>query len=72
MIVFKEIKVRYDHLDIILDEKLKDIRFKNDITVIVDLKEILKKVFRPDILNDDEILGVVDSPDDVLNASLHS
>jgi chaperonin GroES len=24
------------------------------------------------ILNDDEILGVVDSPDDVLNASLHS
>jgi co-chaperonin GroES (HSP10) len=24
------------------------------------------------ILNDDEVLGVVDSPDDVLNASLHS
>ena len=24
------------------------------------------------ILNDDEILGVVDSPDDVVNASLHS
>jgi len=55
MIIFKEIKLRYDYLDIILDEKLKDIRFANTVNVVVDLKEILRKVFRPDILDERDI-----------------
>jgi len=55
MIIFKEIKLRYDYLDIILEDQLKNIRFGNNVNVIVDLKEILRKVFRPDILDEHDI-----------------
>lgn len=49
MIVLNEAKPKYEKLDEILEEKLTNIRFLNQVTIIIDLKEILRKFFRPDI-----------------------
>jgi hypothetical protein len=50
MVVLNETKIKYEHLDTLLEDKLIDIRFGNDINVIVDLKEVIRKFFRPAIL----------------------
>jgi hypothetical protein len=50
MIILNETKIKYDHLDVLLEDKLIDIRFGNDVNVIIDLKEVIRKFFRPNIL----------------------
>ena len=49
MVILNEAKPKYEHLDEILEDQLQDIRFSNQVNIIVDLKEILRKFFRPDI-----------------------
>lgn len=49
MIVLNEAKPKYDKLDELLDEPLTNIRFSNSVNMIIDLKDILKKFFRPDV-----------------------
>jgi len=49
------VKIKYEHLETILKEKLQDIRFSNSVNIIVDLKEVFRKVFRPNILSEEEI-----------------
>lgn len=50
MIILNETKVKYEHLTALLEDKLIDIRFGNDVNVIVDLKEVIRKFFRPNVL----------------------
>ena len=49
MVILNEAKPKHEHLDEILEDQLQDIRFSNQVNIIVDLKEILRKFFRPDI-----------------------
>lgn len=49
MLIFNEVKIKYDHLDALLEEKFVDIRLGNEVNVIVDLKEVFRKFFRPNI-----------------------
>lgn len=49
MVILNEAKPKYEKLNELLDEKLMDIRFSTQVNVIIDLKEIIKKFFRPDI-----------------------
>lgn len=73
MIVFKEIKIKYEHLDIILEEKLNNIRFSNNVNVIIDLKEIIRKVYRPDILSEDSISrdSIEELASDIIGIAAH-
>lgn len=52
MVVLNETKIKYEHLDTLLNEKLIDIRFSSNVNVIIDLKEVIRKFFRPNILPD--------------------
>ena len=49
MVIFNEEKVKYEYLDLILLEKMSNIQFSSTVNVIVDVKEIFKKVFRPNV-----------------------
>jgi hypothetical protein len=73
MIVLNEVKIKYEHLDLILKEKLQDIRFANSINVIVDLKEIFRKVFRPNMLSEEDISArtIEELTSDVINIISH-
>lgn len=55
MVIFREIKIKYDHLDIILEDQLRNIKYGNNVNVIIDLKEMIRKVYRPDMLDEDNI-----------------
>ena len=50
MIILNEVKIKYDHLDSLLSDRLVDIRLGNSVNVIVDLKEVFRKFFRPNVL----------------------
>jgi hypothetical protein len=52
MIILNETKIKYEHLDNILQEKINNIKFGNDVNIVIDLKEIYRKFFRPNILSD--------------------
>lgn len=49
MLILNEAKPKYDHLNEIFETKLLDIRFSSNINIFIDLKDILRKFFRPDI-----------------------
>lgn len=49
MVIFNEAKPKYEKLDELLNDQLQDIRFSNQVNIIIDLKEVFKKFFRPDI-----------------------
>jgi hypothetical protein len=53
MIILNEVKIKYDHLDKLLSEKLVDIRLSNTVNVVVDLKEVFRKFFRPNVLSEE-------------------
>jgi hypothetical protein len=55
MLILNEVKIKYDYLDQLLEEKLNDIRFGNDVNIVIDLKEIFRKFFRPNIMIDNLI-----------------
>jgi hypothetical protein len=73
MIIFKEVKIRYEHLDIILKEKLQDIRFSNSVNIIIDLKEITRKLFRPNVMDESEVTPakVEELSSDIINIVSH-
>jgi hypothetical protein len=73
MIVIREVKIKYDHLDIILKEKLQDIRFSSNVNVVVDLKEVFRKIFRPSILEEEKVnqLMVQELSSDIINVVAH-
>jgi hypothetical protein len=74
MIILNEVKIKYDHLDKLLEEKLIDIRFGKDVNVIVDLKEIFRKFFRPNISVESDLRGrnvVEELTSDVINIIGH-
>jgi hypothetical protein len=73
MIVFKEIKIKYEYLDNILEEKLNNIKFSNNVNIIVDLKEIIRKVYRPDILDEENISrdNIEDLASDIIGIAAH-
>ena len=49
MIIFNEARPKYEKLDELLSQQLIDIKFSNQVNIIIDLKEIIRKFFRPDI-----------------------
>lgn len=50
MILFNEAKPKYDKLDELVESPiLENIRFSNKVNMIIDLKEIIRKYYRPDI-----------------------
>lgn len=73
MIILNESKIKYDKLNEILEQSLLDISFKPEINIIVDLKEVIKKFFRPDffpnIVNVSEIIEEISS--DIINIISH-
>jgi len=73
MIILNEIKIKYDHLDTLLEEKLQDIRFSNNVNVIIDLKEIYRKFFRPNMLTVEgsKKLIIEEISSDVINIISH-
>jgi len=73
MVVLNEVKIKYDHLDSILKEKIQNIKFTNNITVIIDLKEIFRKIFRPNILLEENINSktVEEVASDIINIISH-
>ena len=52
MIILNESKIKYEKLDELLQDQLHDLRFSSNVNILVDLKEIYKKFFRPDILTE--------------------
>lgn len=52
MVIFNEAKPKYEKLDELLEEYIQNIRFSSQVNIIIDLKEILKKFFRPDVCSE--------------------
>lgn len=52
MVIFNEAKPKYEKLDELLENYIQDIRLTNQVNIIIDLKEITKKFFRPDVTSD--------------------
>jgi hypothetical protein len=73
MIIFKEIKVKYEYLDVILEEHLRNIRYSNNVNVIIDLKEVVRKVYRPDILDENSITNetIEELSSDIIGIAAH-
>ena len=76
MVIFNEAKPKYEKLDELLDVQLHDIRFSNQVNVIVDLKEVVKKFFRPDVLapfnyNENRRIIIEEIASDILNIISH-
>ena len=73
MVIMNEVKIKYSHLDSLLDEKLQDIRFTNSVNVIVDLKEIFRKLFRPEIMQENrpKKASIEEVSSDILNLIAH-
>jgi hypothetical protein len=74
MIILNEVKIKYDHLDKLLEDKMTDIRFGKEVNVIVDLKEVFRKFFRPNISVEEGLAGrniVEELTSDIINIIGH-
>lgn len=72
MLLLNESKVKYDKLDELLSDQLSDIRFSQSVNIIIDLKDIFKKLFRVDQpldVNNPRIVEDISS--DVINTIAH-
>lgn len=73
MIILNETKIKYDKLDIILKDQLESILFSQQVNIIIDLKEVIKKFFRPGMIqefkNRAEIIQEISS--DLINIVAH-
>lgn len=49
MVILNEAKPKYEKLDELLEAYNQDIRLSNQVNIIIDVKEITKKFFRPDV-----------------------
>ena len=43
MVIFNEAKPKYEYLTMLLEDYINNIRYSNQVNIIVDLKEILRK-----------------------------
>lgn len=50
MVIFNESKIKYEKLDSLFGSQLTDLRFSQYANMIIDLKEIIKKFFRPGVM----------------------
>lgn len=72
MIILNESKIKYEKLDQLLEAQLTDIRFSQQTNIIVDLKEIIKKFFRPDVLfNINKRMAKEEISSDIINIVGH-
>lgn len=72
MILLNESKIKYDKLDELLSDQLSDIRFSQSVNIIIDLKDIFKKLFRPDLPLDMTNKRIVEEiAADVINTVAH-
>lgn len=51
MVVLNESKIKYERLNELLEKFLIDIQFSQNINIIIDVKEVLRKFFRPDVID---------------------
>ena len=73
MIIFNEAKPKYDKLDELFDEYINNIKFSNQINIIVDVKEVSRKFFRPDTMKTDSRhrLLIEEISSDIINIISH-
>lgn len=73
MLILNESKVKYDRLNELLSDQLMDLRFAEQVNIIVDLKEVVKKFFRPDMFPADKrpIYIVEEIASDIINIVGH-
>ena len=72
MILLNESKIKYDKLDDLLSDQLSDIRFSQSVNIIIDLKDIFKKLFRADVPLDMSNKRIVEEiAADVINTVAH-
>lgn len=73
MVVFSEVNIKYTHLDNILDDIIRNITFSNKVNIVIDLKEIFRKVFRPNILDmsPNKSRAIEELASDVINIISH-
>lgn len=73
MVILNEAKPKYEKLDELLEPYLINILFSNQINIIIDLKELLKKFFRPDITIDNYVEKILleEISSDILNTIAH-
>ena len=68
-----EANIKYDLLDNLLKETLNNVKYSNNVNVIIDLKSIYRKVFRTDINNviPDIVMGAEDVTSTIINIIGH-
>lgn len=73
MQVFAEIKPNYEKLNEILLDHVSDIRFEKNVYVIVDMKEIFRKIFRPNFFDPNNVspLFVEEAASDIIGIISH-
>jgi hypothetical protein len=72
MLILNEAKPKYEKLDSLFEEKIfQNIKFSNNVTIIIDLKEICRKFYRPDIELYNSSYLVEEISSDILNTIAH-
>lgn len=73
MMLLNECKPKYERLDEIMGDALRDIKYSSYVTFIVDVKEVIKKYFRPDAIMDipDKRLLEQEISSDIINMIGH-
>jgi len=73
MIILNESKIKYEKLDELLSSQLESILFSQQVNIIVDLKEVIKKFFRPGMLQENKTraLTVEEISSDIINIVAH-
>lgn len=71
MVIFNEAKPKYEYLTMLLEDYINNIRYSNQVNIIVDLKDVLRKFFRPDIDDSSPKLRIQEISADVLNIIGH-
>ena len=72
MVIFNEAKPKYEKLDELFEPYILDIRFSNQVNIIVDLKEIAKKFLRPDVIASNPRSALIEEiSSDMINVISH-
>lgn len=73
MVIFNEAKPKYEKLDELLESYNQDLRLSSQVNIIIDLKEIVRKFFRPDvnIENFSQKILIEEISSDILNTIGH-
>lgn len=73
MLIFNEAKPKYEKLDELFGDIISNIKYSNQVNVIIDLKDITKKFFRPDISveNYEPAALIEEISSDILNTVAH-